>query len=194
MGVGTMAASWVLGYPIYLWIATEHAAVSGTVPAMLKLEGAGGSGAVPAVLSLDAVPQLEHALSFSQKRSGSSSDFYIPLTGRDWTPDEGVRFVLHFKRYGKPLREDVMPPYHVATARNALPSYVSGEWSRSGLKVSETHYVVERVRLGEGGAVADRAEEDFGTFVILALIGSALGALFLIAAGGIWLRSRAAKD
>jgi hypothetical protein len=185
VAVALVILPWTVGYLAYWWIASEHQAEHGTRPEAIQL-AVGHPAPSPhgKFVTINGVAQPKLTLAVDERRYDqvTKTDYYVPLTPRDWEGRDEVRYVVHFQtREGDRVEPNVNQPFDGrVVAKNGLPAYVARRYGEIGMRLASTYYVLEPVVL-QTGAVADRSAEDRETFLMYATLASITGAAMLLA-------------
>jgi hypothetical protein len=192
-GAACILLPWVLGYPAQLWMAGRAQSAAGSTPETIVLRAGQAAGAPKGrFVRLEAVPQGDLVYGVTRERSGTSgsTQYYVPLTSPEWTPQEPVRYFLHFSRHGEPTRDDFDGPYVGEVGADSLPTPVAKEYERAGVTLARPYFVVERIDLVDG-KVPDTSENAFAGYVIISAAFTLFG-LLLVLGGWIGYRKKMA--
>jgi len=179
MSFGIAVAAWVIGYPIYLWIAAEHREDVQAHYASVDLGGPGVSWPPEPHVSLNGVPLGDQVLVLTEGNH-SKKTYFIPMTGRGWTSAQPVNAVLTFEADYPPqldrpvlgrLRSDALPPAAVQA------------FARLGVTIDASHRLIDMVP-SDQGQVADRSESDHQMFLIGATM---ISVMSLVGSLMVWL-------
>ena len=169
--------AWIIGYPVSLWIAAEHREDAQARYAQVAL------GATPLAwpqaphVALDGAVQGDNVLVLKEGNH-SRKTYFVPMTGRAWTPDQPVSAVLTFDaEYPPQLDRPVLGRLRSDT----LPKAVIDAFARSGVKIDPAHRLVDLVP-SQHGQVLDRSDDDRQSFLMIATglsVTSLLGGLMV---------------
>jgi hypothetical protein len=179
---GLAVACWVIGYPVYLWIAAEHRADAQARYTSVQLSAATVAWPQDAHVSLDGRPQRDHVMVLKEGNHARKT-YFVPVTGASWSTSQPVSAVLTFDAEVPPPLDQ---PILGRTRTDTLPLAAIEAFARSGVKVDPAHRLVDLVPSRQG-QVQDRSDEDHQMFLIGASFGSAL---CLLGALMLWLVSK----
>ena len=159
IGVG----AWVIGYPVYLWIAAEHREDVHARYVRVDLGGAGVSWPQDPHVELGGAPQGDQVLVLKEGNHARKT-YFVPMTGAGWTRTQPVSAVLTFEaEFPPPLDRPVLGRLRT----DALPLAAIEAFARSGVKIDASHRLIELVP-SQQGQVLDRGDSDRLNFLIVA--------------------------
>ncbi len=175
IGVG----AWVIGYPVYLWIAAEHREDVHARYASVDLGGASVSWPQEPHVALGGVPQGDQVLVLKEGNHARKT-YFVPMTGAGWTRAQPVSAVLTFEAEFPPQLDR---PVLGRLRSDALPLAAIEAFARSGVKIDTSHRLIDLVP-SQQGQVLDRGDSDRQNFLIGATVLSVMSPV-----GGImfWL-------
>ena len=181
--------AWVIGYPVSLWIAAEHRADLEARYAPVALGATLVAWPKAPHVALEGVAQGDNVMVLKEGNHARKT-YFVPMTGRAWTPEQPVGAVLTFvAEYPPQLDRPVLGRLRSDT----LPSAAIDAFARAGVKIDPTHRLVDLVP-SEHGQVLDRSDEDRQSFLMVA---TGLSVMSLLGAFMFWammkLKRRRAK-
>ena len=175
MFAGLAVGAWVIGYPVYLWIAAQHREDVQADYVRVAIDAPAVAWPAATHVSLDGRPQGDQVLVLKEGNQARRT-FFVPLTGRAWTPEQPVQAVLTFDAEVPPQLDH---PILGRMRSDALPRAAIDAFARSGVRIDPAHRLIDLVP-SQQGRVADRSDDDRLGFLMLAgfiSITSVLGAL-----------------
>lgn len=175
IGVG----AWVIGYPVYLWIAAEHREDVQARYVRVDLGGARVSWPQHPHVALVGVPQGDQVLVLREGNHARRT-YFVPMTGAGWTPAQPVSAVLTFEAEVPPQLDR---PVLGRLRSDSLPLAAIQAFGRSGVKIDALHRLVDLLP-SQQGQVLDRGDSDQQKFLIGATL---LSAFSLVGGFMFWL-------
>lgn len=171
--------AWVIGYPVYLWIAAEHREDVHARYVRVDLGGASVSWPQDPHVALGGVPQGDQVLVLKEG-SHARKTYFVPMTGAGWTRAQPVSAVLTFDAEFPPQLDR---PVLGRLRSDALPLAAIEAFARSGVKIDASHRLIDLVP-SQQGEVLDCGDSDRQTFLIGATV---LSVVSLVGGFMFWL-------
>ena len=182
MLIGLVVAAWVIGYPVYLWIAAEHREDSQARYVSVALSASRVVWPQDPHVSLDGQPKGDQVLVLKEGDHARKT-FFVPVTGASWTPTQPVSAVLTFVAEVPPRLDN---PILGRVRSDALPLAAIDAFARSGVQIDPAHRLIDLIP-SQQGRVLDRSDADRQNFLLIATLVSVLS---LLLAFMVWLTSR----
>jgi hypothetical protein len=161
MLAGLVVAPWLIGYPIYLWIAAEHR--EDVQSHYVRIVMGASTLAWPSEphVALDGEVQGDQVLVLKEGNQARKT-YFVPVTGAGWAPAVPVSVVLTFVAEVPPRLDR---PILGRLRSDALPLAAIDAFARSGVKIAQAHRLVDLVP-SQQGQVLDRSDSDRQTFLV----------------------------
>jgi hypothetical protein len=171
--------AWVIGTPVYLWIAAGHREDARARYIGVDLDAASVSWPQDPHVALGGVPQGDEVLVLKEGNHARKT-YFVPMTGVGWTPAQAVHAVLTFEAESPPRLDR---PVLGRLRSDALPLAAIQAFARSGVKIDTSHRLIDLVP-SQQGQVLDRGDSDRQYF----LIGATLLSVICVVCGlMVWL-------
>lgn len=182
MLTGLVLAPWMIGGPVYLWIAAEHRKDAQARYVSVALGTSHVVWPQDSHVSLGGQPQGDQVLVL-REGDHARKTFFVPVTGASWTPSQPVSALLTFVAEAPPGLDN---PILGRLRSDALPLAAIDAFARSGVQIDPAHRLVDLVPSHQG-RVLDRSDADRQNFLLIATLVSVLS---LLLAFMVWLISR----